>query len=365
MRWYEYKMEVDDLHAPDDLKARLMAMQAAETAAQPAPEPAAPAPEKKKKKPIRFPLRGLGSIAACAAVCLLGYGALSVTHIGIGAAKSSDTSVQYSAASMAASRSASYDAPEAAAFGTYSLTDSNGAEPVTLSADDAARSVDNTTKIIYTANLSLESKDYDNAFAALETAISDAGGYMESSSEYSDPSSSRSVSLTLRIPQENYDSFLAAAAQVGNLTSKNQQAEDVTAQYMDLETRLSTLEAQRTRLLELQAQADNLSDLLEIESSLNDVQYQIESWQSQLDWYSDQVECCTVYVNLYEVKDYTTTSESFVDRLTAAFGNGWSAFISGAQQLAVWLIYVWPVILLLAALAVIGLLWHKRRANRK
>ena len=27
MRWYEYKMEVDDLHAPDALKAKLLAMQ--------------------------------------------------------------------------------------------------------------------------------------------------------------------------------------------------------------------------------------------------------------------------------------------------------------------------------------------------
>ena len=26
MRWYEYKMEADDLRAPDDLKARLLAM---------------------------------------------------------------------------------------------------------------------------------------------------------------------------------------------------------------------------------------------------------------------------------------------------------------------------------------------------
>ena len=26
MRWYEYKMEVDDLHASDDLKAKLLAM---------------------------------------------------------------------------------------------------------------------------------------------------------------------------------------------------------------------------------------------------------------------------------------------------------------------------------------------------
>mgnify|MGYP007064126446 CR=1 FL=1 len=35
MRWYEYKMEVDDLHASDDLKAKLLAMQPAEEAPKP------------------------------------------------------------------------------------------------------------------------------------------------------------------------------------------------------------------------------------------------------------------------------------------------------------------------------------------
>ena len=48
MRWYEYKMEVDDLHASDDLKAKLLAMQAnaAETpGARSIPMPAlSPAP---------------------------------------------------------------------------------------------------------------------------------------------------------------------------------------------------------------------------------------------------------------------------------------------------------------------------------
>ena len=39
MRWYEYKMEVDDLHASDDLKAKLLAMQSAEEAPKPAKKP--------------------------------------------------------------------------------------------------------------------------------------------------------------------------------------------------------------------------------------------------------------------------------------------------------------------------------------
>ena len=48
MRWYEYKMEVDDLHASDDLKAKLLAMQPAEEA---------PKPAKSQKKPSTFPAR--------------------------------------------------------------------------------------------------------------------------------------------------------------------------------------------------------------------------------------------------------------------------------------------------------------------
>ena len=71
-------------------------------------------------------------------------------------------------------------------------------------------------------------------------------------------------------------------AEAGNVTYKNQQADDVTAQYMDVETRLENLKNQRTRLQQLQQQADNLSDLLEIESSLTDVQSQIESWEHLL-----------------------------------------------------------------------------------
>ena len=102
MRWYEYKMEADDLRAPDDLKARLLAMtdqlteeeknqpmmQAASVRAVPT-QPAA-------KKLIRFPAKQVGALAACAAVCVLGYGALSTGRLDIGAKSSAP--MEYSAA---------------------------------------------------------------------------------------------------------------------------------------------------------------------------------------------------------------------------------------------------------------------------
>ena len=381
MRWYEYKMEADDLHAPEDLKAKLLAM-AGTLPEEEKNRPMMPAqadntavvrPQElpKKAKLIHFPAKQVGALAACLAVCVLGYGALSTGKLDIGA-KSSNMAL-YSANSSAASTAGGFtaqqamlDAPEAA---TYSLdagaTDRMNVGTDVLSENDAAaaedRQASTSPKIIYTANLTLESKDYDTARAALDAALNDAGGYLESSSEYSDVGSSRSVNLTFRVPEENYQSFLDAVAQAGNVTYKSQQADDVTTQYMDVETRLANLEAQRTRLQELQAQADNLSDLLQIETSLTDVQSQIESWQSQLDWYSNQVQQCTVYVNLSEVQNYTPTDESFLGSVGAAFAQGWSNFVNGLQQLAVWLAGAWPVVLVVAAAAAGFAVWRKKR----
>ena len=129
MRWYEYKMETDDLYAPDDLKAKLLAMTdqlTEEEKAQPmmktdAPVPAQSAPVQPKKKLIRFPAKRVGALAACLAVCVVGYGAFATGQIGLGA-KSSGPAVYYSADSTAAVMAAggadraAVDSPMAAGY---------------------------------------------------------------------------------------------------------------------------------------------------------------------------------------------------------------------------------------------------------
>ena len=274
MRWYEYKMEVDDLHASDDLKAKLLALQANAAETPGAKSIAMPAPSstpKKQKKPLRFPARRWAQLAACVAVCgVCLYGAVyayewkGVTLLGGG------SSSNYSAAKASAPQAAVYSMEDTE--NAVSGSADNGIS--TFSAEDGYRSADTATggslltsgeaesdastrtadsaKIIYTANLTLETRDYDTARAALDAALSDADGYMESSSEYTNTDSTRSVSLTLRVPQDSYKSFLAAAAQSGSVTYQNQQAEDITTRYMDTEARLASLTAQRTRLQERQ-----------------------------------------------------------------------------------------------------------------
>lgn len=351
MKWFEYQMEVDQLHAPDELKARLLAMQPDTQKSQNHSEPPA-----KKDRTVRFPhwRRWAAGIAACAAVAVVGSQVMTAMHPA-GAGISTMSLMDGGAASSTA-------ASQAPALAQYSMdTAENGLSGGLTRSAAGTESAVAGDKIIYTARLTLETKDYDAARAALEQALADAGGWMENSSESSYDDSSRSLSMTLRVPAENYESFLTAAGQAASLVNRSESADDVTAQYTDVAGRIANLEGQRDRLRELQASAETLSDLLDIEAQLSDVQYQLESWQGQLDWYDDQIASCTVTVSLREVETYTPTGETFLERLGAAFAEGWQNFVAGLASIAVVLAGLWPVVVIVAAVAAAVVIVRVRR----
>ena len=370
MRWYEYKMEVDDVHAPDDLKEKLLAMQKARQAEQAAsgttPKPQltpAPVPEKKKKAPLRFPVKRAAELAACVALC-------GVCLYGAALSKSSWNGVTLFSGGSAPSTAAAYDAaPELATYSLDGGADTYGTGSADLltsgnvEGENAASGTVDSAKIIYTAYLSIETQDFDWSQQQLNETLSDVDGYMESSNEYTDSTdNTRTLSLTLRVPESTYSAFLTSAETAGSVISRSESADDVTTQYLDIEARLNNLTAQRARLQELQASADALSDLLQIESSLSDVQYQIESYQSQLNWYANQVQYCTVNITLNEVETLTSTGSSFGARLADAFRNGWSNFTAGVQTVLVFLIGAWPAI---GIGIVCGVVFYKVRHPRK
>ena len=183
MRWYEYKMEVDEVHASDELKAKLLALQAkAQSEAEPpkaapaeAPKAVVPAPAP-QKSPIRFPSRrAWQNIAAVAAFCVVAGGSallLATGQIGIGGAKSSaPVRNEMSRSGSGAVSYAMAGAPEVASYALDSTNSADSGSAAVLTSGQLERSAEDSAaqsaqsaqsaKIIYTANLTLESKDYD------------------------------------------------------------------------------------------------------------------------------------------------------------------------------------------------------------
>lgn len=232
-------------------------------------------------------------------------------------------------------------------------------------------------KWIVTVNMDAETEDLDTLLKNLEQEIRNLKGYVEDQELYNGSTYStrrhRNARLTVRIPAGDVDAFTGAVSGIANVVSTNVSRDDITLQYVDTESRVTALKTQETRLLELLAQADTTADLLEIESRLSDVRYELESYSSRLRLYDNQVDYATVYLYISEVQEYTPVAEKTVwERIRDGFTSSLEGVWDGAVDFLVWVIANSPYLLVwgcVIALAVVLLrkfrIFPFRRARRE
>lgn len=167
-------------------------------------------------------------------------------------------------------------------------------------------------KLITTMTLSAETEYFDDLMGNLERQVAELGGYIESSNQwngsadyYGNRRNNRSASLTIRIPAEKLDGFVALMEESSNITNKSREVEDVTLAYVDLESHKKALLTEEERLLELLEMAETVEDLISIEDKLANVRYQLESMESQLRTYDNKINYSTVYLDIQEVERLT------------------------------------------------------------
>jgi len=261
-------------------------------------------------------------------------------------------------------------APEAApaAGRTITLNAKRAASTASQADTAAAMQAEADKKIIRTASLTVYTQTYDNSLDSLRALCEAEGGWIESSSESTNSRTNlRTAHLTLRIPQSALDGYLAGAEQLGRITSRSETAEDVTASYQDMQTRLDTQLALMDRLQALITESGDLSDLLALEAQIADTQYQIDSLTTSLRRTDRQVSYSTVNVSLYEevAPALTDTTVSLGERITSALYLGCEALADFAQDMLVFLIAALPFIGIVAAVVIVVIVIRKiRRRNR-
>ncbi len=179
-------------------------------------------------------------------------------------------------------------------------------------AEEAAENPQAGRKLITTMTLSAETEYFDDLMGNLERQVAELGGYIENSNQwngsvdyYGNRKSNRSASLTIRIPAEKLDGFVALMEENSNITNKSREVEDVTLAYVDLESHKKALLTEEERLLELLEMAETVEDLISIEDKLANVRYQLESMESQLRTYDNKINYSTVYLDIQEVERLT------------------------------------------------------------
>ena len=229
------------------------------------------------------------------------------------------------------------------------------------------------TKIIRTADLSLQSTQFDAAVEALNVLVDQQKGYFESSNfSYGGYSSTgdRWGEFTVRVPKENFDPFLSAIGDVAHVVSRNTGIQDVGEAYYDAELRLQTLETKHERLLSLLEKAELMEDIISLESALSDVEYEIQQYSSTLTRYDALIDFSTIRIELREVvrvSDTPTQTDPLSARLGAAFSRGWHNFCDGLADFALWGAYNFMGILIFLAVAAAAalVLVRLRRRRRK
>ncbi len=232
-------------------------------------------------------------------------------------------------------------------------------------------------KLIWRAEMSMETLDFDTMVESMNKCVAEFGGYIESSyveggERLAGYKNNRYGDYTIRIPASNLDAFLNQMGGIGNVISRSKHSENITLEYADTEARKATLELEEKKLMELLEKATILEDIITLESRLSDVHYRLDGYASALRKYDDLVDFSTVNLSIHEVKRMQEAApetlgqrigNEFKDSLysVSEFAEDFVVFIIGGSPL----ILLWIVIIIVLVVCVRFVLKLRSKINLK
>ena len=227
-------------------------------------------------------------------------------------------------------------------------------------------------KIITTLNLYAQTENMDPLLEQINGKIAQLGGYMEAQEIYNGSSYDnyryRNAYLTIRIPADQLDSFVIMVQENANVVRQSTSTENVTLTYVGIQSRITALETEQERLLELLAQAQNMEDLLLIESRLTEVQAELENYTSQMRVLDNKINYSTIYLDLEEVTEYTPVDEepkTVWERIGSGLGKNLKNIGKGFVNFFVWLIVAAPYLLIIGGIGLAVFLIIRGSIRRK
>jgi hypothetical protein len=223
--------------------------------------------------------------------------------------------------------------------------------------------------VIYEANLRLKVKGFEKTVQFLENNVKKYGGYI-SESTVTKESDGLSGSIKIRVPQKYFQDFLHdAEGEAAEVLQRNITGQDVTEEYVDLESRLKSKRVVEERLTSFLKTAAKTEDLLKISSDLAAVQEEIETIEGKMKYLENLTALSTVNITLYEdkviVPDLDKGKLNTWERTKKQFMESTNFLLSAVSGLVVFFIGNLPVLIILALAALIAFVLIKKVKNRE
>ena len=267
-------------------------------------------------------------------------------------------------------------------YATDDVADDSSPETSSEDVTPDKSNVAQNRKLIRRVNLTAETQEFDKLTRHIEQKVEQLGGYMESSDVNSGSTysgyTSRHASYVARIPVASMNDLVEDVGENANITSKSENAEDVTLQYVDNKSRKEALQVEYDRLMEILKQAEDVDTIVALESRITDVRYEIQNIESRLRTYDNLVDFATVNITVNEVEVYTPEPVKKVsnwERMTQGFvhslqdvGNRILNFLIGLVIALPYLV-LWGVVILVIVLIckkiIFNRAWKEKRAAKK
>ena len=216
--------------------------------------------------------------------------------------------------------------------------------------------------IVKTADLGLRADDVRESAAGARRVADRAGGEVLSSRVYggSDPDY---ADLVFSVPSGEFEATLEELRGLGRqVTNDSVKGQDVTEEFVDLESRERNLLAAEESLLKLYDRAESVEDTLDVQGELTNVRGQIEEVQGRIQYLEQRTASSQISLSIEPVAG-ATPQQAWDPALVAT--RAWDASLrvlqAGATAAISAVVFCWW----LAPALVIGLVWWRRtRAPR-
>ena len=198
--------------------------------------------------------------------------------------------------------------------------------------------------IIRTVTMNLAVGNVQDAFRQVEQIVGEQNGYLAGSQLRQD-GDRMTATMTIRVPADptTYQATLERLRGLAErVVDEQAQAQDVTEEYVDIESRLRNLRATEESLLALLSKAQRIEDIINIQRELTNVRGQIEQIQGRKQALERRADMATINLTLREVGAFSRpgwSPGSTLEEAVRALG----AALRGLAVFAIWLLVFSPI----------------------
>lgn len=224
-----------------------------------------------------------------------------------------------------------------------------------------------SSKLIYRASVVMEVKDYAKTQSEIRNLVMLAGGYIVEFSE-NQSQHEQGGNFVLKVPAAGFSSFLDRLEGLKpESLQRSIQGQDVSEEYVDLESRLKVKQAMEARYLKFVEQATQTKQLVEFVNELERIQTEIEQIKGRMRYIDSNVSFSTIEIRVYQpdVSQLSAAASGdtpLLERMKKALTGSIDVLSLFFQWLVVFAAGALPL-LIIAALIVIPI-WMARRKNR-